>query len=192
MQWDQLDYLAEWLEVEAVIAGGLGPHEADRIWSRHIADSLTFARGWTGNRPPSRLIDVGSGVGLPGIPLAILWPETRVLLLDRSGKRVDLARRAVRGLGLDNVEVRQGDALSERPKWEGAVFRAAFPPERGLEIGELILRPTGTAVIGLRGNDTKRAFDDASSSGRTVQVVEIPSTVLDGTASLLIMGIREH
>lgn len=191
-QWAQLDAFATWLKVEGIVAGGIGPREADRVWVRHLADSLTFARGWAESGPPPRLLDVGSGVGLPGIPLAILWPETLVTLLDRAGRRVDLARRAVRSIGLDNVEVRLGDALSEPPLWKGAVFRAAFPPYRASEVAEALLHPAGTAVIGLRGNDTTVPFAHASPGERTVQVVEIPSTVLDGTVSLLIMGPSEY
>lgn len=191
-QWDQIDHLAVWLEEEAIVAGGLGPNESDRIWTRHLCDSLAFARGWIAAGPPPRLLDVGAGVGLPGIPLAILWPETHVTLLDRAGRRTDLARRAVRSLGLDNVDVRFGDGLSEPPHWEAAVFRAVFGPQRALEVGDALLHPTGTAVIGLRGDDTTGSFESTSIADRNTEVVEIPPTVLDGTVSLLIMGPREH
>ena len=191
-QWDLWEKYADWLKEEAIVAGGLGPHESDRIWPRHLADSLVFACGWTKTKRPSRLIDVGSGVGLPGIPLAILWPETHVTLLDRAGKRVDLARRAVRRVGLSNVEVRQGDALSEPPHWEGAVFRAVFSPERACEVGQALLEAAGTAVIGLRGGDYRADPAGTLVSDRTLRVVEVPAEVLDGRASLLIMGPSEN
>jgi 16S rRNA (guanine527-N7)-methyltransferase len=191
-QWDQLEAFVEWLNQEALAAGGIGPHESDRIWSRHIADSIAYACAWLHTDPPPRLLDVGSGVGLPGIPLAILWPGTRVTLLDRSGRRVDLARRAARRLGLTNVDVRQGDAVSESADWEAVVFRAVFPPERACRVAGRLLGEGGSAVIGLRGRDAYRMASWSLPETPPVRVVDIPATVLDGTVSLLIMGPSEH
>ncbi len=188
--WRSLESYADWLADEAVTGGGLGPGEVHRIWMRHLADSLAFACGWKDTSPPPRLLDVGAGVGLPGIPLAILWPETGVTLLDRAGRRVDLARRAVRLLGLENVEVRQGEVLREVQKWEGAVVRAVFPWRRALEIAESVLEPSGTAVIGLRGPSARGLPGDVG--GRPFRVVNVPSTVLDGKAALLIMDPCER
>lgn len=191
VQWEQLEALADWLRGEAVPAGGLGPREPGRIWTRHIADSLSFAGGWPGS-PPDELLDVGAGVGLPGIPLAVLWPRTQVTLLDRSGRRVDLARRAVRQLGIGNVDVRLGDAFSEADLWKSAVFRAVFPPDKAWEVAHSVLHPTGKAVIGLRGTRPLPPLAEESTPGRSRQIRAIPGTVLDGTASLLIMEPSEH
>jgi 16S rRNA (guanine527-N7)-methyltransferase len=191
-QWGQLQALAEWLRDEAVGAGGIGPNESARIWSRHIADSLAFSCGWRAATPPPRLLDVGSGVGLPGIPLAVLWPQVAVTLLDRAEKRADLVKRAVRQLDLENVEVRQGDVRSERTRWDGAVFRAVLPPLQALEVARTVLRPGGTAVIGLRGAHSASSFPDQAEGEWLVQRIEVPRTVLDGPVSLLRMGSSEH
>ena len=67
-----LEEFASWLAAEAIPAGGLGPDEGPRLWDRHVCDSLAFAVGWPDDQPDDAL-DVGSGVGLPGIPLAVLW-----------------------------------------------------------------------------------------------------------------------
>ncbi len=191
-RWDQLGLLAGWLKDEAIKAGGLGPNEATRIWTRHLADSLAFAYAWRDLTPPARLLDVGAGIGLPGIPLAVLWPETAVTLLDRSGKRIDLATRAVRRLRLENVEVRQGDVFEESAGWEGATFRAVFSPERALEVANSVLAPDGLAVVGLRGSGVDALTSSKSPGGRPVQAVELPPTVLDGPVSLLIMGSSDY
>lgn len=184
VQWGQLEELVTWLREEAVEAGGLGPNEADRIWPRHVADSLTFAGAWMDGSPPRRLLDVGTGIGLPGIPLAILWRQTEVVLLDRSGKRADLARRICRRLGLANIEVRQGDVRDEPAEWEGAVFRAVLPPPRALDAAAAILAPAGRAAIGMRGHGFS---NDWSPPGATLRLLPIPRTILDESASLLIM-----
>ena len=112
-QIERLARFQEWLVTEAVPAGGLGPNEVDRVARRHVADSLLFASVLEGS--PEHIRDLGSGVGLPGIPLAILLPESRVELVDRSGRRTDLIKRAVRVLGLPNVDViqRRADQLEE-------------------------------------------------------------------------------
>src|SRR5680860_1148391 len=99
LQTLQLGRLHRWLATEAVEAGGLGPNEVDQITQRHIGDSAAFACQVP--KAPDSLIDLGSGVGLPGAVLAILWPRTSVTLLDRSGRRADLARRMTRVVGLD-------------------------------------------------------------------------------------------
>jgi 16S rRNA (guanine527-N7)-methyltransferase len=186
-QWMQFDRLAHWLAGEATLAGGIGPAESDRIWSRHLADSLAFAAGWAHRPPPPRLLDVGAGVGLPGLPLAILWPESVVTLLDRSVRRIDLARRAVRVLGVDNVEVRTGDVRAEAGLWEGIVVRAVFSPETAARIGRSLTIPTGTVVVGLRGEVNRSEATRILGAYRSARIAEVPATVLDGDVSLLIM-----
>ena len=191
-QWDQLDVLARWLTEEAEAAGGIGPAESERLWPRHLADSLTFAGAWRDRPPPPRLLDVGAGVGLPGIPLAILWPETLITLLDRSARRVDLAKRAVRLLGIDNVAVRLGDVRSEPGGWEGVVFRAVFPLERACDVGRSLVKTTGTVVVGLRGREQRLAASPLPRTDQSTRIMDVPATVLDGAVSLLIMGPSEH
>lgn len=187
-QWAQIESLADWLVREGIRAGGLGPGEGDRIWQRHVADSLAFAYGWV-HEPPKRIVDVGSGVGLPGTVLAVLWPDTEVTLLDRSERRADLARRAVRVVGVQNAVVRRAEVEDEVETWPAATMRAVAAPKRAMRITDQVLTEEGTAVIGLRGDH--RAAPPAPP-GRTVSILEVPETVLDGAVSLLIMGPRGY
>lgn len=117
----------DWLIDEAIPAGGIGPHELDRVVDRHIVDSLLFAGVWQASGP---VMDLGTGVGLPGLPLAICTPQRHFRLVDRSARRVSLVRRAVRVLELANVEVIKGDILD--CDWSGwsVVTRASLPPDR--------------------------------------------------------------
>lgn len=125
-QSEQLASYARWLTSEAVVAGGIGPNEPSRTWDRHIVDSLLFASFVA---DVATVLDVGSGVGLPGIPLAIALPAVRFTLLDRSGRRSELSRRAVRILGLDNVDVVALDVRALTGEFDCAVSRAAVPPD---------------------------------------------------------------
>lgn len=185
----QLEVFSEWLQSEAIEAGGLGPREAERVWERHIADSLAFGYGWKDRNPPNRLLDVGAGVGLPGIPLAIAWPDTTVVLLDRSQRRMDLAARAVRVIDLPNVVMRRGDLADLNEKWEAAVFRAVLPIEGAVQQAHKVTSANGTAVIGIRGASDPDLVCQVEAMGRSAEVVAIPPKMLDHAASLLIMGI---
>ena len=71
----------------------------DEMLVKHILDSLVVGEHLQG----SNFIDVGTGPGLPGIPLAIAYPEKQFVLLDSLGKRITFIKNAVRELGLSNV-----------------------------------------------------------------------------------------
>lgn len=142
---DQIDALAQWLEGEGVASGGLGPRETDRIADRHLLDSLSFAAGW--ESPPDTVADFGSGVGLPGLVLAVVWPFTRVTLIDRSSKRCDLARRATRVAEIEGVEVVQADIFSVSELRSAIVCRAAAPASTLRPLLEERLLPGCRAVV---------------------------------------------
>ena len=181
---DQLEMLGEfaaWLEKEALPAGGIGPDEAPRIWDRHICDSLSFARGWPSG-PPAKAIDVGSGVGLPGVPLAILWPSTDFVLLDRSGRRVELLRRLLRVQQIDNVELIQGDLAGVEGRYEGVFARGVMSPTLLAKASEHICTATGRIVIGL-----SRVGGPTGAELGLGRVEVVPSEVLDGGGQILIM-----
>jgi 16S rRNA (guanine527-N7)-methyltransferase len=133
----------DWLATEALMAGGIGPAEVGRLWHRHIADSLTFLAGLSGQ---ATVLDVGTGVGLPGIPLAIALPRVSFTLLDRSERRCDLASRALRVLELTNVEVIQGAVERLSLPHEAAVSRAFAAPASLAPILRRLL-PGGTVAV---------------------------------------------
>jgi 16S rRNA (guanine527-N7)-methyltransferase len=189
---DQVDLLgayADWRAWEAVAAGGIGPAEPERITDRHIADSLVFAAAW--RETPLDLLDVGSGVGLPGIPLAIASPGTAVTLLDRSGERCRLARRAVRVLGLENVTVVQGDVEQQEGGREFVAFRASLSPERALRAAIPLLTSGGSAVVAASRTVKPPTIPRVDESGVMVDLLEIEPGVLDSPAWLLRMTLVE-
>ena len=181
---DQLALLtryAEWLVAEAIPAGGVGPAEGARIIDRHVADSLVFGRGWVDTTVPSTLIDVGSGVGLPGIPLAIAYPGIAVTLLDRSERRTALAGRAVRILSLTNAVAVQGDVSHLTSRYGAATFRASLPVIDALDAARSALDAGGTAVIGLSRSHPP-VHTPAAEPGETIQLLETPEGILDSPA----------
>lgn len=168
---------ASWLGNEAAIAGGIGPGEIDRIDRRHLADSVLFlSQIPEGGR---QVWDLGSGVGLPGIPIAILRPDTEVTLIDRARRRLDLMKRAIRVLELKNCQVLEADIQALKGESKVVVSRATLPPDRLAAAVKPLLAPGGRAVVA--GSWEQRPhFSDW-------EVVEIPPEVLDHTIWLLIM-----
>lgn len=183
-QVDQLQVYHDWVVTEAMKAGGLGPNEADRVWPRHIADSLSF--GIALDRAES-CIDVGSGVGLPGIPLAITYPEATFMLVDRSGSRCDLMRRAVAVVGVENCCVVHRELSAVHRAADAIVSRAAIPVDRMMIHVKRLLRPNGVAVLGLSRKNEPTSLPELPPrwSGR---VVAVPADILDTTVYLLRIG----
>src|ERR1700709_422981 len=97
---------AEVLATDGVERGLLGPREVGRIWDRHLLNSAAIAELL---EPEARVVDIGSGAGLPALPLAIARPALRVVLLEPLLRRSDFLRDVVHELGLE-VEVVRGRA----------------------------------------------------------------------------------
>lgn len=176
-QLSALHRFGVWLNAEATRAGGIGPGETDRIDSRHIADSLLFAVPW--ETRPHLVWDWGSGVGLPGIPLAVAFPNTEFRLIDRSGRRADLMRRAVRVVGVENVVVIQEDFTRMTGNPDVVVSRAAITPNQAGDILSRRLKPGALAVFG--GSWV------AEPQVPGWETLRIPPKVLDHAVWLLIM-----
>ena len=190
---DQVDALvryAQFLVEEAPVAGGIGPAEADRIFDRHIGDALAFLAGMPGQ--PATLVDVGSGVGLPGIPLAIAMPSTALTLVERSARRTHLLRRVVRILGLSNTIIMEGDIARVTGSFDVISFRASLPVEPATaEFRRLGVDPSGLGLFGLsRRMDPPAAPDPPPGVGYAV--VGDDFGVLDSPFWLLRMRRTEH
>ena len=174
----------EWLATEAVAAGGVGPHETERLFDRHIADSLAYLRGIP--RETRSILDVGGGVGLPSIPLAIALPEVAVTLVDRSARRTRLAERAGRILDLANLRVERSDVDEITESYDVVTFRASLRIE---EAALVTLRRTtagGTGLLGVSRLDEPPSVPNPPT-GATFNLSSEGTGVLDSPFWLLRM-----
>lgn len=124
-QFEQLQELyAHWNSQINVISR----KEIDLLYERHILHSLGIAKVIQ-FKPGTTILDVGTGGGFPGIPLAILFPECEFLLVDSIGKKIKVVNEVAEGLKLNNVFGRQQRAEEVREKFHFVVSRAVteFP-----------------------------------------------------------------
>lgn len=142
---------AEILATTGVERGLLGPREVGRVWDRHLLNSAAVAELLADNE---RLVDVGSGAGLPGIPLAIARPDLDVALVEPLLRRSEFLKEVVAQLGL-TVEVVRGRA--EEPgvrkrfgERDVAVSRAVASLDKLTNWSIPLLRPGGR-MIALKG-----------------------------------------
>ncbi|MFV1969469.1 MAG: 16S rRNA (guanine(527)-N(7))-methyltransferase RsmG [Acidimicrobiia bacterium] len=173
-----------WLVEEAIPAGGLGPREASRIFDRHIADSLAFVRLMRNDA--RTLVDVGSGVGLPGIPIAIARRGLHVTVVDRAERRSRLAARAVRILGLDNVTVSTGDVDDLEDQFDVITFRASLSIDPAITAFGRLAKERGEGLFAW--SRTNRPIDiPAAPPGTIFTIVSEGDGVLDSPAWFLRM-----
>lgn len=118
-QLDQFEtYAAELLRWNEKRANLTTITDQRAIVTRHFLDSLSVARAWHGD-PPDALIDIGTGAGFPGLPLKLLWPHTRLVLVESVGKKTEFLAHVTQMLQLRNVEIRtdRAEVLGQQPAY---------------------------------------------------------------------------
>ena len=100
--------------------------DIDNLYEHHVLHSLAIAR-FLKFTPGTTVMDIGTGGGFPGIPLAILYPDCRFLLVDSIGKKVKVAAAVAEALGLTNVECIQERAEDEKRQFDFVISRAVMP-----------------------------------------------------------------
>src|SRR5256885_4724964 len=142
---------AELLAEHGVERGLIGPREVDRLWDRHLLNSAVI-----GSRIPqqSRVVDLGSGAGLPGVPLAIARPDLNITLLEPMARRVGWLEYVMMDLELSSTVVRgRAEEPAIRRRLGGAdvvVARAIAPLAKLCGWGLPLLR-TGGMLVALKG-----------------------------------------
>ena len=137
-----LDLLLEWNEKFNLTA----ITDKDEIEEKHFIDSIELVKYFDVKN--KTLLDVGSGAGFPGIPLAIVEPTLKVTLLESNGKRVSFLREAINVLDLKNVDIIQGrvEELGTREKYDFVTARAVKELNILLELCFYLVKVGGSFV----------------------------------------------
>lgn len=160
------------LRSTAVEWGLLGPREAERLWDRHILNSAALSELIPAD---SAVADVGSGAGLPGIPLAILRPDLRVTLIEPLLRRSTFLTQTVEELQIsDRVEVVRSRAEDHRQTYHIVVARALAPLDRLIGWCNPLRAPDGV-ILALKGAS---AADEIAAAGRQLQAARLQAEVL--------------
>ena len=181
---------------DAVRLGFLGPREQERLWERHLDDAFGLAE-IRRPEPGERWADLGSGAGLPGLPLAVAHRATSFTLIDAQRRRVDWAAATAAELGLANVTVvharledyGRGPA---RQSFDVATARALGPLPVVAELGLPLLKVGGNLLIP-RGRPSDDEVDQAATAceqlgGRIDGVIPNPTSPIDRVGFVVIMA----
>ena len=181
---------AELLAAVGIERGLIGPREVDRLWDRHLLNSAVV-----GEYLPhgARVVDVGSGAGLPGIPLCLARPDLDVTMLEPMARRVAWLNEVVDTLSLSARVVRgraEEPAIKQQLAGADVVTARAVAPLARLWTWSAPLLRQGGRLVALKGEsaeaeverdgaEVRRAGGSMPDVGRCgVDVLEVPTTVI--------------
>jgi 16S rRNA (guanine527-N7)-methyltransferase len=152
--------------------GLLGPREAEKLWDRHILNSAALSELIPAG---SAVADVGSGAGLPGLPLALLRLDLRMTLIEPLLRRSTFLTQTVERLGIgDRVEVVRARAEDHQQTYDVVVARALAPLDR-LIVWCNPLRADDGVILALKGAS---AADEVRAAERTLEAANLQAEVL--------------
>jgi 16S rRNA (guanine527-N7)-methyltransferase len=144
--------------------------DIDQLYERHVLHSLGIAKVMQ-FLPGENVLDVGTGGGFPGIPLAILFPETQFFLVDSIGKKIKVVKEVASALGLQNLKAEHLRAEQVNEKFDFVVSRAVtrlkefYPWVKG-KFNKQSKNTLPNGILYLKGGDLE---EEIAESGLTVQ-----------------------
>jgi 16S rRNA (guanine527-N7)-methyltransferase len=143
--------------------GLLGPREADRLWSRHLLNCAVAEQAIPAG--VTSVVDIGSGAGLPGVPVALARPDLQMTLLEPMERRIAFLTevRDELGISLDLQRARAEEGSVGR--WEVVLARAVAPLERLLVLAAPLVQADGM-LVAIKGRSAAAEVATASSALR--------------------------
>jgi 16S rRNA (guanine527-N7)-methyltransferase len=173
----------------------------EEVQVKHFLDSLSIIPYLKITRDGFRVIDIGAGAGLPGVPLKIVRPEIKLMLLEATGKKTQFLTYLIDRLGMSDVEVVNGRAEEiaherrHREQYDAALARAVATLPAAVELALPFCVPGGVFIAQKKGNiereisQSMRAIDEMGGRLREIKKVQIEG-ILEGRKLIVIEKIR--
>jgi len=187
-QLDQLVQLVEQLEKWNKAYNLTSVRDPKQMVSRHIVDSLIISPFLTGDR----FIDVGTGPGLPGLPLAIANPDKSFVLLDSLGKRIRFIRQVCHQLGIKNVQAVQSrveDYTEQNNSFDGVLSRAFASLDDMLTWCKHLPKNNGK-YLALKGQYPQQELDELSEQYKIEQISSLNVPGVDGDRHIVVISAQ--
>lgn len=172
--------------------GVIGPRERERLWDRHVLNSAVLGELIGAGR---RVLDVGSGAGLPGIPLALARPDLTIALLEPMARRVSWLQEMVDELGLSVVVYRgRAEERAVSADWDVVTARAVAPLGRLARWCLPLVRPEGQ-LLAVKGSSAEaeaaRDRDEIRrAGGDDIDVVQCGMSVVQTPTTVVVVSRR--
>lgn len=136
--------------------------DIDQLYVRHVLHSLAIYR-FIQFQPGSKILDIGTGGGFPGIPLAIMMPQVQFLLTDSIGKKITVVQEVSQALGLQNVKAQHIRSEQVRDKFDFVISRAVAEMKDLLawsqgKLSNKQINAIPNGLVCLKGGDLKEEF----------------------------------
>lgn len=151
-QLDQFKILGQLIREWNVKINVISRKDIDAFETKHLLHSLAIAKFRRFGRD-KRVLDIGTGGGFPGIPLAIYYPKCKFHLVDSIGKKIKVVNEIVQALALDNVLAEQKRVEELTGSYHYIVSRAVAPSKKLLDWSKKIKNPRGAEYFFLKGGD---------------------------------------
>jgi 16S rRNA (guanine527-N7)-methyltransferase len=167
-QIEQFDRLEELYQEWNAKINVISRKDMDQFYVHHVLHSLGIAKV-IGFKPGTKILDIGTGGGFPGIPLAILFPETHFHLVDSIGKKITVVKEVAKVLKLANVEAQQARAESLVRKYDFVISRAVtrmvnfYPWVKG-KIKREDFNEFQNGILYLKGGDVDEEMEELDKS----------------------------
>jgi len=169
---EKADRYAEILQSWGIERGLIGPREGDRIWERHIANCIPVT---TLIPEGVKVVDIGSGAGLPGIVIALARPDLELTLIEPLQRRVDFLTEVISTLELP-ITVMRGKSESAKKSFEVVTARAVAPLPKLLNISWHLVKAQG-ALLAMKGESAQAEIDDTEPKKHSItrlHLIELP------------------
>lgn len=175
------------LATTAAERGFIGPKEVSRLWSRHVLNCAVIAEAFDEGLS---VADIGSGAGLPGIPLAIARPDLQITLIEPLLKRSTYLGEITEELGLDNVTVVRGRAEEQKKTLFDVTTSRAVAPLGKLASWSLPLVRPGGSMTAMKGASVAEELERdakviAKAGGTDAEILTVGEGLLEQPATLI-------